>query len=153
MAAFKFFDSFTAETTLGNHTAAYDADTDLLKVYLTNITPVAGTHLVYDVSGGVVGATGLQEFAGGTGYTAGGIDVVNTQAIAANITRVIGGTTPSWTATAADWTTFQFVVLYNTSVSNKLIGWWDNGSSVDLANTQTFSATFGDEMFKIGATA
>ena len=36
--------------------------------------------------------------------------------------------------------TFRYVVLYNNTATNKeLIAWWDYGSDVTLANTETFT--------------
>jgi hypothetical protein len=38
---------------------------------------------------------------------------------------------------------FQFVVLYNNTATNKeLLGWWDYGSAVTMANTDTFTVDF-----------
>lgn len=41
---------------------------------------------------------------------------------------------------------FRYVVLYNdtpTSPADPLIGWWDYGSSISLANGETFTVDFG----------
>lgn len=39
---------------------------------------------------------------------------------------------------------FRYVVLYNdTAPSDELIGYWDYGSEVTLANTETFKVDFG----------
>lgn len=39
---------------------------------------------------------------------------------------------------------FRYVVLYNGTASNdELIGWWDYGSEVTLANGETFTVNFG----------
>ncbi len=39
--------------------------------------------------------------------------------------------------------TFRYVVLYNNTATNdELIGWWDYGSNVTLANTETFTIDF-----------
>lgn len=38
---------------------------------------------------------------------------------------------------------FRYVVLYNNTATNKeLIGWWDYGSTVTLANGETFTIDF-----------
>lgn len=38
---------------------------------------------------------------------------------------------------------FRYVVLYNdTATNDELIGWWDYGSSISLANTDTFTLDF-----------
>jgi hypothetical protein len=39
--------------------------------------------------------------------------------------------------------TFRYVVLYNDTATNKeLIGWWDYGSAVTMANGETFTIDF-----------
>lgn len=53
--------------------------------------------------------------------------------ICANLTLTASGTVGP----------FRYVVLYNDTASNdELIGWWDYGSEVTLANGQTFTVTF-----------
>ena len=38
---------------------------------------------------------------------------------------------------------FRYVVLFNdTATNDELIGWWDYGSAVSLANTETFTVDF-----------
>ena len=42
---------------------------------------------------------------------------------------------------------FRYVVLQNTTPStplDPLIGWWDYGSAITLANTETFTIDFDD---------
>ena len=145
MAAFTFFDSFTAEAAAGNHAACLNTSGDVLKVYLTNATPSASTHTIYEVNG----SGNLEEFSGGTGYTTGGTDTTNSRSQAGAIISVIG-VDVSWTATAADWGAFAHVVLYNETQGAKLIGWWPNGSTVNLGDTQTFTSDFGATMFRWG---
>lgn len=39
--------------------------------------------------------------------------------------------------------TFRYVILYNdTATNDELIGWWDYGSAVTMANTETFTVDF-----------
>jgi hypothetical protein len=45
---------------------------------------------------------------------------------------------------------FRYVYLYNdTAASDNLIGYWDYGSSISLANTETFTVDFGSNVLTI----
>lgn len=47
------------------------------------------------------------------------------------------------TASGGSVATFRYIVLYNdTATNDELIGWYDNGSDVTLANGQTFTIDF-----------
>ncbi len=112
----------------------------MCKVYLSNTTPDAAADLV---------KTDLAEFAGGTGYTAGGTDVQNDVTAAAG-TASVTGVDVVWTAGAADWNAFRYVVLYNdTSASDNLVAWWDYGSALTLGNGETFTVDFGSSIFTL----
>lgn len=79
----------------------------------------------------------------GTGYTAGGIDIQNTWAESSG-TASMGATDVVWTAGAGDWTAFRYVCLHNdTSTTDKLVGDWDSGGNVTLANAETYTVDFG----------
>lgn len=134
MAAYNKFQDFVEQLVKGKHN--FDAAGDVFKVYLTNATPDAGADAVKG---------DLAEFAGGTGYTAGGTDVQNTVSETTG-TVTIGATDVQWTAGAADWAAFRYVVLYNdtqTSPADPLVAWWDYGSSLTLGNGETFTVDFG----------
>ena len=112
------------------------------KVYLSNTTPDAAADLV---------KTDLAEFAGGTGYTSGGTDVQNSVSETSGTASVIG-VDVVWTAGAADWNTFRYVVLYNdtqTSPVDPLIAWWDYGTGLVLGNGETFTVDFGSSIFTL----
>ena len=50
-----------------------------------------------------------------------------------------------FTATAGGIGPFQYAILYNTSsagTANKVVGWYNYGSSVTLADTETFTVDF-----------
>ena len=82
----------------------------------------------------------------GTGYTAGGEDAQNTLAEAAG-TATVTGTKITWTAGAADWTSFRYVALYNDTQSSPAdpgVGFWDYGSDLTLGNGETFTVKWNN---------
>lgn len=130
MATFNKFQDFSEQLVLG----IYDFDTNVFKVMLTNVAPVA-TNTV---------KANLTEISAGNGYPAGG----NTTTITVSETTgttTVSGTQVVFTASGGTMATFQYVVLYNDSATNKnLVGWWDNGSTVSLADTETFTVKFSN---------
>lgn len=141
MATFNKFNDFAEQIGLG----VINLNTDVLRVYLSNQLPVV-TDTAYDVQ---VGTTGPAEFAGGTGYTAGGIDISGVWSENPAATGELVGTDATWTATAADWVAFQYVVLYDVTAANRLIGWWDKGSTVTLGNGESFTVNFAATVLTI----
>ena len=109
--------------------------TDTLKVAIATAadTPVVATD---DEMADVAQVTG-------TGYTALGGDIQN------DATRTGGTVTMTavdfvWTATAADWTAGRYIVLHDdTSITDRLIAYWDYGSSFTVGNGETFTVDFG----------
>ena len=86
----------------------------------------------------------------GTGYTAGGIDIVNdineSPAGTANLTSGLASTDAVWTAGAGGFTAGQYVSIYNdtaTSPADALIASWNYGSSFTVAVGETFTVDFG----------
>ena len=54
-----------------------------------------------------------------------------------------------WTATGGTFDTFRYVVLYDdTHANDALVGYWDNGSTVSLTDTNTFTLNL-DANFEI----
>lgn len=131
MAAFNKFNDFAEQLCLAKH----NLNTDALHVYLSNATPSASLDAV---------KADLAEIAAGNGYTADGIDTLNTFAESAG-TGTLTGTKAVWTASGGSMAAFQYVVLMNftqTSPLKPLIGWWDYGSALTLAAGETFSVKF-----------
>lgn len=94
--------------------AIHDWDTDVLKVAnFTSSATFGVTSTAYSTTNEV----------SGTGYTAGGVTVAGT---------ATKGTTSYFDLVDAAWTTttqtFRYSVLYNSSKSNKIIGYIDWGS-------------------------
>lgn len=140
MAAYNKFEDFVEQVLLAKHD--FSAAGHVCKVYLSNTAPSASLDAI---------KTDLAEFAGGTGYTAGGTDVQNTLAEAAG-TATVAGTDVVWTAGASDWVAFRYVVLYNdtqASPVDPLIAWWDYASALTLLNTETFTVDFGASIFTL----
>jgi len=129
MATYNKFNCFVGDLGLKLH----NLNTDSLMLYLTNAAPAAGNT--------VFGTPA--EITAGNGYTAGGAAITPQAYSQTSGTGTLTGTTVVWTATGAVGP-FRYVVLYNnTSGTKPLIGWWDYGSSISLANTDTFTVTIG----------
>jgi hypothetical protein len=140
MASYNKFQDFVEQLVSGKHDLT--ASGHVCKVYLSNATPDAAADAV---------KADLAEFAGGTGYTAGGTDVQNAVSETAG-TASVTGVDVVWTAGAADWNQFRYVVLYNdsqTSPADPLIAWWDYGTGLTLGNGETFTVDFGSSIFTL----
>jgi len=131
MASFNKFNQFVEDLGLGVH----NLNTGTLNVYLSNATPSASGDAV---------KTDLAEISTGNGYT-GPVDTQNTFAESSG-TATLTGTKVVITASGSVGP-FQYVALYNdtpTSPADPLIGWWDYGSALTLANGETFSIKFNN---------
>jgi len=129
MATYTKFNSFTYQ--LGLKTMDLSATGDVLKLYLTNTLPVI-TDTVFGTPA---------DISSGNGYTAGGDDITNTWTESPAGTGLLNISANTWTASGGAIAQFRYVVLYNdTSTSKHLIGWWDYGSAIDLADTETFDS-------------
>ena len=129
MAAFNKFNQFTKDLIDGVH----DFDAHTFKIMLVNTAPVA-TNTV---------KANLTEISAGNGYTAGGTATTITTSTSSGTAKVTG-TDVVFTATGAVGP-FRYAVLYNdtpTSPADPLIGWWDYGASISLANTETLTVDF-----------
>jgi hypothetical protein len=119
----------------------HDLNADTLEVYLSNATPSASLDSV---------KADLAEIATGNGYT-GPVDTQNSTSRSGGTTSVVGVDVVI-TASGGAIAQFRYVVLQNTtptSPADPLIGWWDYGSAVDLADGESFTVDFGASMFTI----
>jgi hypothetical protein len=131
MASFNKFNQFVEDLARGVH----NLNTGTLKVALTNTAPVATNATLSQIT----------QISGGNGYTTGGETVGNSGASQTSGTLALVGDDVVFTATGAVGP-FRYAVLYNdtpTSPADPLIGWWDYGSSISLANGETFTVDFG----------
>jgi hypothetical protein len=139
MATFNKIQDFVEQLGLARH----NLNTATLKVALNRSDAAAGAGAAVQATDTIL-ADIVQPT--GTGYTAGGIDTQNTWAETGG-TATLTGTKCVWTAGAGDWQSFRYVVLFNddtTTPTDQLIGWWDYGSDLTLANGETFSVKFNN---------
>ncbi len=128
MATFTKFNSFVEAVAEKVH----NLGSDTLKVMLCNTAPVATNTVKAD----------LTEIAAGNGYTAGGTQATISSSAQTSGTYKLVLADVVFTATGAIGP-FRYAVLYNDTATNKeLIGFWDYGSSISLANGGTFTVDY-----------
>lgn len=136
MASYNKFEVFVEDLLSGVHNFA--AAGDAFEAYLSNAAPSASADAV---------KADLAEISTGNGYT-GAVDIQN------DVTRT-GGTA---SVTAVDITItasgavgpFRYVAVFNeTATDDPLVCWWDYGSSISLANGETFTIDFGSSVFTL----
>ena len=129
--AFNKFNQFVEDIAKGVH----DLSSDDLKVMLTNVAPTATDSVLADMT----------DIASGNGYTTGGQSVTITSCVETSGTLKLILEDEVFTASGGAIATFRYAVLYNgtpSSPADPLIGWYDNGSAVDLAAGETFTVDF-----------
>lgn len=131
MAAFNKFNVFVENLAEKVH----NLGGDVLKVMLTNTTPVAGNAVKADIA----------EIAVANGYPAGGLAASVVSSAQASGTYKLTLTDVVFTAAGGVIGPFRYAVLYNdtpASPADPLIGWYDYGSSISLQDTETLTVDF-----------
>lgn len=139
MAAFNKFRSFVEALAEKVH----NLGSDTLKIALTNTAPT-NTDTVFAPGS-------LHPPPSNTnGYTSGGSAVtISSSAQSAGLYSLVG-TDLTFTASGGTLGAFRYAILYNdTAAGDELIGWWDYGSSITLADGETFTVDFGTEILTI----
>lgn len=106
-----------------------------MKVLLTNTAPVNTNAVKAD----------LTEISAGNGYTAGGTAAASNAYSQTTGTGKLTANDVVFTAAGGTIGPFRYVTLYNdtpTSPADPLILWWDYGSSITLADGETFTVDF-----------
>ena len=128
MATFNKFNSFVEALAEKVH----NLGSDTLKVMLTNSAPSAANTVKANIT----------EIAAGNGYTAGGTQAVISASSQTSGTYKLVLADVVFTASGAVGP-FRYAVLYNdTATNDELIAYADYGSSVSLANGETFTVDF-----------
>ena len=111
----------------------FNLGADTLKVLLTNSAPAAANGVKSD----------LTEISAGSGYTAGGAtaSISSSAQTSGTYKLVLGDVTI--TASGGSIGPFRYAVLYDdTAASDQLIGFWDYGSSITLADGESITVDF-----------
>ena len=121
------YDAFIDELSKAGHNLA----TAVFKAALTNTAPGAADT--------VWNTTVAPAPAAANGYPAGGNTLTTSSAAAvAGVFKLVLADSV-FTATAAGIGPFRYAILYNSSASNKAIGFYDYASSITLGDTETFT--------------
>jgi hypothetical protein len=127
--AFNKFDSFVEACAEKVH----NLGSDTLKVVLTNSAPLAANTVLADIT----------QVANGNGYTTGGTAASISSSGQTSGTYKLVLADVVFTASGGSVGPFRYAVLYNdTAATDELIGWWDYGSSITLADGETFTVDF-----------
>jgi hypothetical protein len=132
MAALVKYHSYPDEVAKGGHNHA----TAVFKLALTNTAPNQASDTVWNT-------TVAPPPAAANGYPAGGNTLTTTSAVStAGVFKLVLADTV-FTATAGGIGPFRYAILYNSSASNKLVGYYDYpGGSISLAVNETFTSDF-----------
>jgi len=128
MADFAKFYTFIEEVFKAGH----DLSSDTLKIALTNSAPTPATDTVLDT------VTNHPPPAAANGYEQKTVTVDASGQSGGTYTLAVT-TDLVWTATAGGIGPFRYAILFNSSKSDKLVGYWDYGSSITLNEGETFT--------------
>ena len=133
MASFNKFNAFVEDLAEKVH----NLGTDALTVALTNTAPTAANSVLADIT--QIAYTNLSArtlTTSSSAQSAGTSSLV----IADKVLTASGGAVA----------TFRYVVIYNaTAAAGNLIGWYDYGAGVTLADGETFTIDFGANLFTL----
>lgn len=113
----------------------HNLGSDTLKVLLTNTAPTATNSVKAD----------LTEISAGNGYTAGGTAATISSSAQTSGTYKLVVADVVFTASGGSIGPFRYAEFYNdtpTSPADPLIGYWDYGSSITLADGEFFTVDF-----------
>jgi hypothetical protein len=127
-AAFVKYYSFIDEQAKAGHNLA----TAVFKLALTNTLPDPTTQTVWNT-------TVAPAPAAAAGYTAGGNTLTTSSATTTGGVFKLVLADSVFTASGGSIGPFQYAILYNSSATNKLVGYYNYGSSITLADTETFT--------------
>jgi hypothetical protein len=131
MAAFVKFHSFITALATGGH----NLSSDTLKVALSNTAPVAATDTVWS-------AGAFPPPLAANGYSSGGASLTQLDGPSGLGVYTLTLTEPVFTAAGGSIGPFRYAIIYNVTAGNKLIGYYDYGSSITITSGNTFTIDF-----------
>jgi hypothetical protein len=139
MPAYVKFQTFPRDFLSGKH----DFTTDLYHIVLTNTAPNVATDVDY---GDII------EIFPENGYDLGG-EVVPNRVLALLLGEaVVTADTVLFAASGGSFGPFRYAVLLNwTHADQRVVAYWDYGSSITLLDTETLTVAFNDadKIFKV----
>ena len=135
MATYSKYNDFVEQLVNGVHN--FSAHT--FKVALSNGTPSAAHTTL----------SAITELSTANGYTAGGLATTIGVSETSGTVTVTATDPAAWTASGAG-ITFRYAALYNdTSASDNLVAYWDNGSSTTVTSGNTLQIDFQASLFTL----
>lgn len=132
MATFNKFNSFVEAMAEKKH----DLGADTLTVALTNTAPTAANTVLADIT--QISYTNLSARA---------ITRTSSSQTSGTYTLVLQDLTLTASGSVGP---FRYVVIYNdTATNDELIGWYDYGSSITMANAETLLLDFGANVISL----
>jgi len=135
MAPYVKFQDFAEQLGKGVHHLHAAGDT--LEVYLTNNAPDVALDAVQGDLLGITEQNGYAE-----------ADIQNDYSEAGG-TGTLTGVDVEWTATGAGFGPFRYAVIKNATATDRLICYWDYGSSISCAVGEKFKVDFGASILTI----
>lgn len=120
MSTMAFYNAFFADVMNKVH----NLGADTLKIALSNTAPVA-THTTLSQ---------ITEITAGNGYTSGGQALDNVTSTQTSGVYSLDADDERFTASGGSIATWQYAVLYNSTASNKLIGYWMADAPINLSD-------------------
>jgi hypothetical protein len=109
----------------------HNLGSDTLKLALSNTAPDQADDTFSDIT----------EISAGNGYTAGGAAMSVSSSAQSGGNYTLSAADVTFTASGGDIGPFRYVIMYNdtpTSPADPLIQYWDYGSSITLADGESF---------------
>lgn len=134
MATFNKFNAWAE-----NMVEVANLGTDQFTIALTNTAPSASNSVLTDITEITY-----------TNLSSRNVTTSSSSQTSGTYTLVLSDLT--LTASGGSVGPFRYVVLYDntpTSPADPLVGWWDYGSSITLADTETFTIDFGANVLSL----
>lgn len=133
-ATWNKFQDFSEQLVRGVH----DFDANTFKVALASAAPNATDTQLSQIT---------TQLSTGGGYTSGGETITTIGVSESGGTTTVTGTQLQWTGSGSGFGPFRYAVLYNdsaTSPTDALIAWFDYGSAISVAASETFTLKFNN---------